>query len=280
MERIPQDGLPAPKGCPKSSPHRDTHSPAGNGIEGDTNSVWAHLEEISSTPRAEDEEARQGRQATSLKAGRLSKESCSPCPQKVSATDASSSTYGHVGKLMVQLPNVYTARLLLQHYIQIVDILHRELHVPSTRTLLEATYTQLSNSHPVSREVLALFFSIFASSAFHICQGSSHSRCAELQSTTTSYGIWKDIALNLLLQKDLVVSKTLLSLQAICILIYLVWDSEGQSPTYNTLRGIAYTKAFQMKIHRLDAGDHPLDEDIIQVELKRRLWWCLASTDW
>ncbi|KAG8415049.1 hypothetical protein J3458_008931 [Metarhizium acridum] len=227
--------------------------------------MWAHLEEVSSTPRANTEELGQGGSATST-----------------SLRGNPPSGGEDIGALIVQLPNIYTARLLLQHYIQTVDILHRELHAPSTRALLETTYTQLSNSHPIPREVLALFFGIFSSSAFHICSGHSHShsRCKELQSTTALHETWMNIALDLLLQKGLIVSRTVLSLQALCIIIYLILDSEGQTPTYNTLRGIAHTKALQMKLHLLDAGNKLPDEDVIQVEIKRRLWWCLACTDW
>lgn len=221
----------------------------------------AHLEEVSSTPHADHEKIRPRHPAASLGDGSLLGDQ-------------------DIGKLMVQLPNIYTARLLFQHHVQTSDILHRELHVPSTRAVLEHTYVQLSNASHVSREVLALFFSIFSSSAFHICSGHLHSRCKELQSTTALYETWREIALSLVLQKDLMISKTVISLQAICILLYLIWDSEGQSPTYNTLRGIARTKALQMKIHRIDAGVTPPNEDIVQAEIKRRLWWCLASTDW
>ncbi|KAM6514354.1 hypothetical protein FALCPG4_015503 [Fusarium falciforme] len=60
-------------------------------------------------------------------------------------------------------------------------------------------------------------------------------------------------------------------------MMYLTWDSEGQSTTFNILRSLAHTKAIQMKLHRLDADTAT---DVVQAELKRRLWWHLAATDW
>lgn len=62
-----------------------------------------------------------------------------------------------------------------------------------------------------------------SSGAFHICSrhSHSHSRCKELHSPTALHGTWMDTALDLLLQKSLMVSKAVLSLQAGCIIIYI-----------------------------------------------------------
>ncbi|KAK6837095.1 hypothetical protein RU639_001456 [Aspergillus parasiticus] len=178
------------------------------------------------------------------------------------------------------LPDIHLARLLFEHYVQTADCLHREIHVPSTRALLEATYNELSRSIMGSDETITFFLSIFASSAFYVCHSHSHSISDQLKDASTWHSTWKEAVISALLQPDAIGSSSLVSLQTILIMTYLTWDTEGQSSMFHTLRSIAHTKAIQMKIHRLDAHHPTEDDDVIVTELKRRLWWHLASTDW
>lgn len=178
------------------------------------------------------------------------------------------------------LPDIHLARLLFEHYVQTADCLHREIHVPSTRTLLEVTYNELSGSMMGLHETIILFLSIFASSAFYVCHSHSHAISDQLKDASKWHNTWKEAALLALLQPDAIRSSSLVSLQTILIMTYLIWDTEGQSSMFHTLRGIAHSKAIQMKIHRLDAHHPTEDDDVIVTELKRRLWWHLASTDW
>ncbi|KAE8420043.1 hypothetical protein BDV36DRAFT_281823 [Aspergillus pseudocaelatus] len=180
------------------------------------------------------------------------------------------------------LPDIHLARLLFEHYIQTSDCLHREIHVPSTRALLEATYTKLSGSIMGLDETIAFFLSIFASSTFYVCHSHSHphSISDQLKDASKWHNAWKEAVICALLQPDAMRSLSLVSLQTISIMTYLIWDTEGQSSMFHALRSIAHTKAIQMKIHRLDAHPHVDNDDVIVTELKRRLWWHLASTDW
>ncbi|KIW10711.1 hypothetical protein PV08_11675 [Exophiala spinifera] len=63
-------------------------------------------------------------------------------------------------------------------------------------------------------------------------------------------------------------------------MLLLEWNSEGQSAEFYALKSIAYQKAISMGIHRLDAGAGGKDGNVIESELKRRLWWHLAASDW
>lgn len=180
------------------------------------------------------------------------------------------------------LPDIHLARLLFEHYVQTSDCLHREIHVPSTRALLESTYNELSGSSNGLDETIAFFLSIFASSTFYVCHSHSHphSISDQLKDASKWHNAWKEAVILALLQPDAMRSSSLVSLQTISIMTYLIWDTEGQSSMFHALRSIANTKAIQMKIHRLDAHPPAENDDVIVVELKRRLWWHLASTDW
>ncbi|KAE8387261.1 hypothetical protein BDV23DRAFT_174833 [Aspergillus alliaceus] len=184
------------------------------------------------------------------------------------------------GNLQNLLPDIHLARLLFEHYVQTSDCLHREIHVPSTRALLEATYNELSGSIKGLDETIAFFLCIFASSAFYVCHSHSHSISDQLKDASKWHNAWKEAVILALLQPDAIRSSSLVSLQTISIMTYLIWDTEGQSSMFHALRSIAHTKAIQMKIHRLDAHPPTENDDVIVTELKRRLWWHLASTDW
>ncbi|KAE8135966.1 hypothetical protein BDV38DRAFT_272442 [Aspergillus pseudotamarii] len=180
------------------------------------------------------------------------------------------------------LPDIHLARLLFEHYVQTSDCLHREIHVPSTRALLEAIYNELMGSNMGLDETIAFFLSIFASSTFYVCHSHSHphSISDQLKNASQWHNAWKEAVIFEVLQPDVVRSSSLVSLQTISIMTYLIWDTEGQSSMFHALRSIAHTKAIQLKIHRLDAHPPAENDDVIGTELKRRLWWHLASTDW
>jgi hypothetical protein len=63
------------------------------------------------------------------------------------------------------------------------------------------------------------------------------------------------------------------------IMLYLLWDSEGQLEAFLRTFAVAYSKTIHMKLHRTDAyADY--GGDAVEKELKRRLWWHLTCTDW
>ncbi|KAI2823153.1 transcriptional regulator family: Fungal Specific TF [Aspergillus niger] len=91
---------------------------------------------------------------------------------------------------------------------------------------------------------------------------------------------WKETALQNILQTDEIFSSSLISLQSVLIIMSLLWDSEGQSKRYHTLKGLAYAKATQMGIHNIDAERPNVEPNPLEREMKRRLWWHLTCADW
>ncbi|KAI2929309.1 transcriptional regulator family: Fungal Specific TF [Aspergillus niger] len=91
---------------------------------------------------------------------------------------------------------------------------------------------------------------------------------------------WKETALQSILQTDEIFSSSLTSLQSVLIIMSLLWDSEGQSKRYHTLKGLAYAKATQMGIHNIDAERPNVEPNPLEREMKRRLWWHLTCADW
>ncbi|CEL11222.1 hypothetical protein ASPCAL14325 [Aspergillus calidoustus] len=179
-----------------------------------------------------------------------------------------------------QLPTLGTARALLEHYIQGVDCLGRVVHGPSTRNLLESVYSQLSQSIKPPDERVIFLQSIFASASFYLESEHVHHSSDDLALLTGQSHIWKEIALHHMLHIDQVFSSSLISLQSALIILFLLWDSEGQSKRYHTLKSLAYAKAIQVGIHNIDAESSTVGPDSLEREMKRRLWWHLTCTDW
>jgi hypothetical protein len=179
-----------------------------------------------------------------------------------------------------QLPKIDLARSLLEHYVQAVDCLHREIHAPSTRNLLETTYTLILHSIPPTIESLTLLICIFASSAFYIFREDSPSKFDKLKLNPKQHHIWKETAMKMIMGPEAIFSLSMESLQSTLIMLYLLWDSEGQSERFHALKGLALTKTIQMKIHKMDIKSTDEEQDMIRQELRRRLWWHLACTDW
>lgn len=181
--------------------------------------------------------------------------------------------------LIQKLPDIQLARVLFDYYARTIHHFHHEFDISVSRSLLEATYSNLLQPVNVLKENLGLLFSVFASSSFYMIRNEPHAHSRELAGMRVSHESWRDIALGLTMSRGTMLSPTLISLQSVCVMFNLLWDSEGQSPSFNVLRTVATTKAIQMGLHILDSN-RAESGDTIEIETKRCIWWHLASTDW
>ncbi|EED21190.1 conserved hypothetical protein [Talaromyces stipitatus ATCC 10500] len=197
---------------------------------------------------------------------------CSKCGEETKKT----------AELIQKLPGIQLAWMLFDYYARMVNNFHHEIDISFSRSLLETTYTKLHHPEKNSKKDLDFLFCIFSSSCFYIIRNNPNSLPRELMEARSSYNSWKEIALDLVLIGDAMLSLSLILLQSVCIMFGLIWDSEGQSPVFILLRSVATTKAIQMKLHRVDShSDTELGaRSTIELDIKRRLWWHLASTDW
>ncbi|KAL2856528.1 hypothetical protein BJY01DRAFT_231367 [Aspergillus pseudoustus] len=236
------------------------------------NQDWDNLESIAASPQCEDiNKAQPSKTCLPSPAAATIAYPTSP-PQTYSRTPDSGAS-GH-------LPPIATARALLEHYIQGVDSLGRVVHGPSTWNLLESVYAQLSQLISPPGESVTFILSIFASASFYLEREHVHPASDGLGLVTGQSHVWKETALQNMFHIDQVFSSSLMSLQSALIILFLLWDSEGQSKRYHTLKGIAYAKAIQLGIHNIDAESSNVEPDSLEREMKRRLWWHLTCTDW
>lgn len=153
------------------------------------------------------------------------------------------------------------------------------VHEASMRALINDFYTRLTSNQRVDPASAALILSIAATSAYFWNTGTpSHHTFPSSESASKSSLAWRKAAFEVL---DGSRSDTSLEdVQARTILSYLIYNTEGLSARSRLLHGWTVAAAREIGLHLVDSprsnqlGDAPIRE------IKRRVWWHLASTDW
>ncbi|GKZ37792.1 hypothetical protein AbraIFM66950_009551 [Aspergillus brasiliensis] len=233
---------------------------------------WDNLESIAASPQTEELKDPKSEHKSAL----------SQAPSAIGYPIKPSQVFSETRKFEIdqQLPPVDTARALLEHYVQGIDYLGRVVHAPSARSLLENVYSQLSQSTSPPAESIIFLLAIFASASFYLECGQLHLSSDGLHLHAGQSHRWKETTLQHMLQMDQLFSCSMMSLQSALIVLVLLWDSEGQSKRFHTLKSLAYAKAIQMGMHNVDAGPSDVGRDLLEQEMKRRLWWHFTCTDW
>lgn len=96
---------------------------------------------------------------------------------------------------------------------------------------------------------------------------------------------WTRINLDVLEQVRRSGSATLETIQATMSLVFLLYHADGFSLKVRALHGTAISIAKELGLHRTDAPRNGLplpkhQAEIVDRELRRRIWWHLACTDW
>lgn len=225
--------------------------------------TWDHLESIAASPHIENSSPNY-----------ISSNPAAPIENILTPAGAE--------RLIDMLPDIHTARTLFEHYVEAIDCLDRVIHVPYTRTVLEAAYTELQFSpSPPPHETILFLICIFASASFYLCRKHCQGMSIQLDRAHVKSLSLRERAIQEVMRQDAMYSSSIVSLQSGLIILFLVWDSEGQSKRYYTLKSTIHAKAMQMGLHKLDS-DHNDEMKInyIETEIKRRLWWHLVCTDW
>ncbi|KAB8239309.1 Zn(II)2Cys6 transcription factor [Aspergillus alliaceus] len=151
------------------------------------------------------------------------------------------------------------ASWLLERYTEYIAYIHYVVHIPSSRLLLEDAYKQLSLGSSPEPGHVALLLSIFAS---------------------TAYMLEAKAADSLFLNQANAVSCSIEDVQAAIILSFIIFNIEGFSSRFRTTSSSALIMARDLSLHRIDADTFRDNEDPVQIEIKRRIWWHMAATDW
>ena len=183
------------------------------------------------------------------------------------------------------LPPLTQALELFDHFARCMHPTFAVLHIPSTRTLIHDMYQTIAEGGNVDSPGLALLFTIFAGAALAWTTEMLDTLHATHQEAKTAFSTYSTIALHILTNRQHVLPSSTLTLQAISTLCFVLSHSDGSSQDVQTLRIRELLTARGLQIHRLDAPRRREarmlgGENAIELEVQRRLWWHIVSSDW
>ncbi|KAK0609680.1 hypothetical protein B0T17DRAFT_129516 [Bombardia bombarda] len=197
----------------------------------------------------------------------------------------------------ISLPTKDDMLVLLDDYIAGQHVFIGVVHPPTMRALIHDLCARLHRNAGVDLASVALVLIICATSTFYWDPKNTRIVSlfkSEAQATKRSLA-WQNDAWDLLDHAQRAPSQvgTLEGIQASVILSDLIYQMEGCSPRFHRLQSSIVTSARELSLHLIDVpsslhdspddetkDDETKDDDEIAKEIKRRMWWHIASTDW
>jgi hypothetical protein len=150
---------------------------------------------------------------------------------------------------------------------------------------MKSLYLQLDQNESLSPSQAAMFLAMFSISAFfyHPCPD-SHIAPTQQEAVNLSK-FWARCALEVLGSRTTDATRSLDSIQAYILLSYTTFHVDGFSARSRQLHINALSIARELMMHRLDGSSdvpsiHQTPRELIQMEVKRRVFWHLVATDW
>lgn len=182
-------------------------------------------------------------------------------------------------EIKITLPSKATAELLFNHYAKNLNWVYHIIHVPTTRQQLFGIYASLEARQKPSSSHLALVATILAVAVYFrsTLLGTAALREQEKGSCTR----WSFLAQRALSEANHLTSPSLESLQTTIIMTQFL-PNYGQNTSFTATH--VHT-AHMLQLHRVDSiRNRRLREetgyDAVELEVKRRIWWYIAGTDW
>ncbi|KAF2117185.1 hypothetical protein BDV96DRAFT_20015 [Lophiotrema nucula] len=186
----------------------------------------------------------------------------------------------------VSFPPYEAAEQLFQGYEGHLHHIVTILHIPTTRALMKGIYLRLGQCQPVAPGRAALILSIFALAAF-FHQPSERSQVATTEDDThrLSKALSRSV-LDVLDYSRRSTSGSIHDIQAYIIMSLTLHHLDGFSARGRLLLATAAAIAKDLGLHRLDSGHGRKQQreinvrELIDREVKRRVFWYLAAMDW
>ncbi|KAL4759113.1 fungal specific transcription factor domain-containing protein [Aspergillus foveolatus] len=169
--------------------------------------------------------------------------------------------------ILREFPTFENAEMLLDYFTKTIDASYRMLHIPTTWQSLRDFYTDLKHGSVYASKNGFQFATV-------VLQGYSQKVLAER---------WVKQAVILLTTPP--VPPSVLALQTCMNLAHLCTQIEGLSGSFGILSVTGLQMARSMKIHQLDSAPYREQRrkhgaDMIDLEVKRRIWWHMVASDW
>jgi hypothetical protein len=181
------------------------------------------------------------------------------------------------------LPERDQGESLLNFYLDHVNGIYYIIHVPTVKKLFNQVYASLEHNQQPDYGHLALISTIFALSAYF---SSPLSGFYFKHSEAMSYcHQWTILAQDALSAANCLAKPTLETLQSLILIAQNLTPNTGAIATLRTLTATVMHTARAMSLHQVDSPLNKKQRESTQVdwaelEVKRRIWWHIVSTDW
>lgn len=178
--------------------------------------------------------------------------------------------------LLAELPDISTARQLVQFHLRFLSWSHNVLHAP---TFLRQCETFWTSGTVEDSQWLALYCAVLSASAWSTLNCRKGVLDVDIVNFAPSSRRMFDLMMDVLGQQFMS-RHTIFSIQAICI-SGLVANVFGESDLLNTLVNTAIRIAQCLGLHKIpdeEAGE--TWDDTLDREVGRRIWWKLVEMDY
>jgi hypothetical protein len=180
------------------------------------------------------------------------------------------------------LPPLSEAQVLLSKYIDEVSFFHHVFHVPSLKRVFFHVYSNLENPELLQPGQVVLVLSIITSTVFYWTSIDCVSKrlFSTVEAANHQALSWLRVVMYMIEVCNRLTFFSLELLQGLLTITLVVGNIETLSLRYRYLLDIGLTMAHEMRLHLTDHPDNSRPVDRIETEVKRRLWWYMATTDW
>ena len=187
---------------------------------------------------------------------------------------------------IIYLPCKTLAKSFLDVYHQNIEFLHHVTYRPHVCRTLDQVYAAIDTGNRPHPGAVALLLSIFASSAALQVAISPHDDILGISALEANAlcTIWAKSLFDCLDHSRRLGTASIEELQASITSFFLMYNLEGFSGRSRSGMVLSLAIARDLGLHRLDHPDtrqpSQVGLDKVETEVRRRIWWHLAATDW
>ena len=201
----------------------------------------------------------------------------------VANLSGSSGTELTISQLLSGLPAWKDALTLFEHYVTNVNWIYHIIHVPSVRRQMETMYVNIEAAVQPNTAHLALIYAILSLSAYF---GSSSSAIpfAGIEGKIWSRR-WSSFTIHALADDRKSYPVGIETLQTVILLSTFLLPNMGASALNMTFVGMTVSSARMLGLHQIDSNISRKDREkngynVVDLEVRRRIWWYITSSDW
>ena len=187
----------------------------------------------------------------------------------------------------IHLPTREVAIKLLDAYAEHLDAVQHIMHIDNAVQAFDRAYSQAESGQRVEPGAMTLILGVCATLAFYRTTGfqQATSVFADSEIAIQIATEWAKQSLLALEQARISTSSTTLeAIQGSILLTFLFYHLEGFTGRVRLMHATAIAMAKDLGLHKTDLPGRTAptgsQADIIDTEVRRKVWWHLSCTDW